>query len=178
METNNTLFENGQLDISSLPQAELMEMIPLEPAYKKVRYIGASIFSILLILVVAVILLFNSDWGLFGFLGAGVIAFLAIWNIIYQGLSFTYMGYALREKDVSFKSGWLWKSITTVPFNRVQHCDFKQGLLDRQYGLAKLTIYTAGGQNTDLEIPGLLLDTAERMKSYILQATEHSIENE
>ena len=155
-----------------------MEMIPLEQAYKRVRYIGSSIFSGVLIFVAAVILLFNSDWGLFGFLGGSVIFLIAIWNIIYHGISFRYMSYALREKDISFRSGWLWKSITTVPFNRVQHCDFKQGLLDRQFGLAKLTIYTAGGQNTDLEIPGLLLDTAERLKSYILEATEHSIEHD
>lgn len=178
METNNTLFENQQIDISALPQAELMEMTSLEPSYKKVRYIGASIFAGILIFVVALILLFNLDWGIVGFLGGAFIAALAIWNVVYQGISFQYMGYALREKDISFKSGWLWKSITTVPFNRVQHCDFKQGLLDRQFGLAKLTIYTAGGQSTDLEIPGLLLDTAERLKSYILLATEHSIENE
>jgi membrane protein YdbS with pleckstrin-like domain len=178
MESHDSLFSNPQLDIRSLPRAEQMEMIPLEPAYKRVRYIGSSIFSGVLIFVSAVILLFNSDWGLFGFIGGGVVLLIAIWNIIYHGISFHHMSYAVREKDISFRSGWLWKSITTVPFNRVQHCDFKQGLLDRQFGLAKLTIYTAGGQNTDLEIPGLLPDTAERLKSYILEATEHSIEHE
>ena len=178
MEANEPLFSNPQVDIHTLPQAEAMDMIPLERAYKKVRYIGSSIFALIVLFVAAVVMLFNSDWGMFGFLGAGFVVALAIWNVIYHGISFHHMSYALREKDISFRSGWLWKSITTVPFNRVQHCDFKQGLLDRQFGLAKLTIYTAGGQNTDLEIPGLLPETAERLKSYILQATEYSIENE
>lgn len=178
METHDSLFSNPQIDVRTLPQAEAMEMIPLERAYKKVRYIGSSIFALVVIFIAAIVMLFNSDWGMFGYLGCGIAVALAIWNVIYHGISFHYMSYALREKDISFRSGWLWKSITTVPFNRVQHCDFKQGLLDRQFGLSKLTIYTAGGQNTDLEIPGLLLETAERLKSYILQATEYSIENE
>jgi membrane protein YdbS with pleckstrin-like domain len=46
------------------------------------------------------------------------------------------MGYAIREKDITYQSGWLWKSMTTIPFNRVQHCDIRQGLIDRQFGLA------------------------------------------
>lgn len=98
--------------------------------------------------------------------------------IVYSGVSFSYMSYAIRERDISYKSGWLWKSMTTIPFNRVQHCDIKQGILDRRFGLSKLTIYTAGGQNTDLEIPGLLPDTAEKLKAFILRSTEQSIENE
>ena len=101
-------------------------------------------------------------------------SFLAGWIIVYQGLSFQHMGYALREKDISFKSGLLWRSMTTVPFNRVQHCDLKQGILDRKFGLSKLTIYTAGGQSTDLMIPGLLPETAERLKTFILQSTEQT----
>jgi len=86
------------------------------------------------------------------------------------------MGYAVREKDITFKSGWLWRSVTTVPFNRVQHCDLKQGMLDRRFGLSKLTIYTAGGQSTDLMIPGLLPETAEKLKTYILLSTEQASE--
>ena len=59
--------------------------------------------------------------------------------IIYSGLAFHYMGYALREKDISYRSGWLWRSMVTVPFNRVQHCEIKQGLIDRRFGLSRLT---------------------------------------
>ena len=103
---------------------------------------------------------------------------LAIWVIIYHGLSYKYMGYALREKDISFTSGLLWRSMTTVPFNRVQHCDIKQGILDRRFGLSRLTIYTAGGQSTDLMIPGLLPATAEKLKTYILNSTEQSAEED
>ena len=39
----NELFTNAQIDLTGLPEAEQMEMIPLEPAYKKVRYIYFSL---------------------------------------------------------------------------------------------------------------------------------------
>jgi membrane protein YdbS with pleckstrin-like domain len=151
-------------------------MLPLEPAFKTVRYISGAIIAIALIVISWGIVLLQPESRPWGFYIAGLISLFAIWIIFYNGVSFHYMGYAVREKDISFKSGWLWRNMTTVPFNRVQHCDFKQGLLDRRFGLARLTIYTAGGQNTDLMIPGLLPETAEKLKAFILHATEEALE--
>lgn len=178
MEPSPELFSNPQMDLQALPKAESQAMISLEPAFKTVRYLGAVLFGAALMIAAALVLFFKPDLGIYGVTGFGMITLMAIWNVVYQGIAFPYMTYAVREKDITYQSGWLWKSMTTVPFNRVQHCDIRQGLLDRQFGLAKLTIYTAGGQNTDVEIPGLLPDTAERLKTFILRATELSIENE
>jgi len=172
------LFTNVQLDIQNLPEAEQLEMIGLEPAYKTVRYISGSIIAIIMLLVTWGVILFEPRSWPYGFYIGGFITLVALWIVMYNGISFQYMGYALREKDITFKSGWLWRGMTTVPFNRVQHCDLKQGVLDRRFGLSKLTIYTAGGQSTDLMIPGLLPETAERLKAYILQSTEQASEED
>ena len=139
------LFTNVQLDLQKLPEADRLEMIPLEPAYKTLRYISGGIIAIILLLVSWAVILFEPRSWPYGFYAGGLISVLALWIIFYYGISFRFMGYAVREKDITFKSGWLWRSVTTVPFNRVQHCDLKQGMLDRRFGLSKLTIYTAGG---------------------------------
>jgi len=174
MSNTEDLFTNPQLNFQHLPEADKLEMIPLEPAYKTVRYISAALISLLLILVAWFLALVQmNDW-YYGIYAASFITVISIWIVIYNGLTYQYMGYALRQKDISFKSGWLWRSMTTVPFNRVQHCDIRQGLIDRQFGLSRLTIYTAGGQSTDLVIPGLLPETAERLKSFILRSTEQA----
>lgn len=178
MEPTTPLFSNPQIDLSGLPAAEQLEMIPLEPAYKTVRYISAALIALVMIAIVWTVVLLESSLYPWGYAVAMLITLLAIWMIVYNGISFAYMKYAVREKDISFASGWLWKSMTTVPFNRVQHCDIRQGILDRRFGLAKLTIYTAGGQSTDLMIPGLLPDTAEKLKAFILGSTEQSVETE
>jgi uncharacterized protein len=174
----NELFTNAQIDLNGLPEVEQMEMIPLEPAYKKVRYISAAIVAVIMIFTSWVSALFIPELSPYGYIGAGLVTLVTAWIVYYNGLVYHSMGYAVREKDISYKSGLLWKSITTIPFNRVQHCDLKQGILDRRFGLSKLTIYTAGGQSTDLMIPGLLPETAEKLKTFILQSTEQSIENE
>jgi len=174
----NELFTNDQIDLQGLPDAEQMEMIPLEPAYKTVRYISAALIAFVIITASWAIVMFQPDLAPYGYIGAGLMTLIAWWMVVYNGLAFHYMGYAIREKDITYKSGWLWKSMTTVPFNRVQHCDLRQGIIDRRFGLSKLTIYTAGGQSTDLMIPGLLPETAEKLKTFILRSTEQSIENE
>jgi membrane protein YdbS with pleckstrin-like domain len=174
----NDLFTNNQLDLQGLPEAEQLEMIPLEPVYQRVRYISATIVAIGFILAAWAIAWAQEGLYPYGYIGASLISVFAGSMVLYNGHVYHYMGYAIREKDITYKSGWLWKSMITVPFNRVQHCDLRQGILDRRFGLSKLTIYTAGGQSTDLMIPGLLPDTAEKLKTFILKSTEQSIENE
>ena len=176
MSETDELFSNVQLDVTQLPVADEMEMLPLEPIYKTVRYISGAITALIMILLAWIVVMVEPRTWPIGFYAAGIVSLLGIWIVIYNGVSYHYMSYAVREKDISFKSGWLWRNMTTVPFNRVQHCDLKQGILDRRFGLSKLTIYTAGGQSTDLMIPGLLPETAERLKAYILRSTEQSEE--
>ena len=178
MSNIDELFTNPQMEFNNLPEADRLTIVPLEPAYKTVRYISSIAIAFIVLFIswfVFITELKNWPAGIYFTL---FITIISIWNVFYSGISFHYMGYALREKDISYKSGWLWRSMTTVPFNRVQHCDIKEGLLDRRFGLAKLTIYTAGGQSTDLMIPGLLPETAERLKTYILRSTEQSINEE
>ncbi len=176
MNNNEELFTNRAIDIQQLPDADRLELIPLEPAYKMVRYIHGALLAACMILVSWFIVLAELKTWPPGIYVAASITLISIWIIFYNGISFHSMGYAFREKDISFKSGWLWRSMTTVPFNRVQHCDIRQGLIDRRFGISKLTIYTAGGQSTDLIIPGLTPETAERLKSFILRSTEQSID--
>ena len=176
MNHTKELFENTQVDIRALPHTDEMELHALEPAYKKVRYIISSIIAFILISASWVFVWLQSEFIGYIEIPAILVTIVALWIVAYNGISFHYMSYAMREKDISYKSGWLWKSMTTIPFNRVQHCDIQQGLVDRQFGLSKLTIYTAGGNSADLMIPGLLPETAERIKTFILNFTEQSIE--
>lgn len=76
--------------------------------------------------------------------------------------------YYLRELDITWHNGWLWRSITSVPYNRIQHVEIGQGIIEKWVGLATLHVYTAGKSSSDLSIPGLNLLRAEQLKDYIL----------
>lgn len=90
--------------------------------------------------------------------------------IVWVGFnSFKYKGYALRQHDIIFKSGIFFRSTTIISFNRVQHIEINQGPLDRYFNIAGLTLYTAGGSSSDLTIPGLSMEDANRIKEWIMK---------
>jgi len=107
---------------------------------------------------------------------------LSFWILLYCFLillsfkGFEHKGYAMREHDIIFKKGWIWRSSTIVPFNRVQHTEIEQGPIERIFRLSVLKIFTAGGSSSDLRIPGLLPENANRLKDYIQNKVERDEE--
>ncbi|GLR17651.1 PH domain-containing protein [Portibacter lacus] len=164
-------FSNVQIQLEEIPSLGELNYVPLER-----KYLNILLLNSLLVFIISIVLLVylwtvidkqwfqnNFQWMLVGLLALFVLQFLFAYK------SFSYKAYGFREADITYKSGWLWRSITTVPFNRVQHCEVSQGVLDRYFGLAKLKIFTAGGSASDVSIPGLLLDQASDLKEFILE---------
>lgn len=87
-------------------------------------------------------------------------------------------GYAIRERDIVYKSGVFWRTVTAIPFNRIQHVEKSSTPLDRRFQLASLQIFTAGGKGGDLKICGLSAKTTEKLRFFILEKIGSSIEQE
>jgi membrane protein YdbS with pleckstrin-like domain len=81
--------------------------------------------------------------------------------------------YLLRELDLHMQAGLMWRRTTSVAINRVQHLEITQGPLERSLGLSRLIVYTAGGMKSDLVLPGLVTETAQRLKIQILQSAQN-----
>lgn len=171
------LFTNVPVDLSTLPRLEEVEWTPLQKKYLPVSLAGAWLFALLLCGIFVFVNLLNrglvkENWIHLAVLGGIVFLFSLI--SLFTWVGFKYKGYALREHDVLYKSGWIFRRVMAVPFNRVQHSEIKQGPLERQYNLASLEVYTAGGQGSDLTIPGLRYADAQSLKSYIMEKTAAS----
>lgn len=76
-------------------------------------------------------------------------------------------GYDMGVDRLRVVRGLLFSSDTVVPFGRVQHIDLAQGPLERLYGLATLTVHTAGTHNASVHLPGLGHDDAVAMREAI-----------
>lgn len=76
-------------------------------------------------------------------------------------------GYQMGGDRLRIVRGLLFRSDTVVPFGRVQHIDVDQGPLERLYGLATLTVHTAGTHNSSVHLPGLANDDAVAMREEI-----------
>lgn len=85
-------------------------------------------------------------------------------------------GYSVGANRLRIVRGLLVRRDTTVPFGRVQHIDVGQGPLERLYGLATLTVHTAGTHNASVHLPGLGYQDAIAMREAIRAHIERETE--
>jgi len=78
-------------------------------------------------------------------------------------------GYVMGADRLRVVRGIWVRRDTVVPFSRVQHIDVNQGPIERFYGIATLTLHTAGTHNASVNLPGLGEDLARQMREDIRQ---------
>lgn len=84
--------------------------------------------------------------------------------------------YGIRNSELFYRSGVWFQSMVMIPFGKIQHCELESGPLDRRFGLASLTIHTAGGDESDLSIAGLSETDALRLKQFMTSRFLHDEE--
>lgn len=84
----------------------------------------------------------------------------------------SYYRWQLSETGFAVRSGKLWQRHTHVPSTRVQHLDISRGPLQRRYGLATLTVHTAGTHGHALSLPCLDLNDAEALRKALAAGIE------
>ena len=144
-------------------------MAPLSPSQKKVLRVRGAIAALVL-LVVPTILGFRllGDWPLLqAALVAAALVFAFFLVVVAPERRYRSWAYAVTEDELHVGNGIWFRSRTVVPFGRVQHIDLGQGPIERHYGVATLTLYTAGTRSAAVPLPGLDLEDAERMRDEI-----------
>lgn len=166
-------FSNKQVDTLSLPSVKEIEFKGLNKDYLTVGLIANAILWIIISIGIVTLTITKSSefpvWltsTIYAFL-----LFLVVSSFVLQIIGFKRKQYALRERDILYKKGYIWRSFIAVPFNRVQHAEVHQGPLERLFDLSNLRIYTAGGSSSDLSIPGLFPEEANRIKHFIIAKT-------
>ncbi|MEX2497234.1 MAG: PH domain-containing protein [Woeseia sp.] len=173
------MFENSEIALDELPGAESLAWRPLDSRYVPRLQIDALITTAVIAVIVLAVqyaplpidIRWRSwvPWLLLPAFGLS----LVLWPL----LSVPRKAYALRDKDLFYRSGVLWQSVTAVPFNRVQHVETSSTPLDRLFGHAALQVFTAGGSGGDLKISGLPADVAEKLRLFILEKAGADLEH-
>jgi membrane protein YdbS with pleckstrin-like domain len=172
-------FSNEQISVESLPHASELDYVKLPPAYHEVSQ-ASNLFSMILLLGAGVVAItvfggWSEPWAWGGLLVGWPV--LMTLSVLLTRQQYRHKGYALRTHDLSYRRGWLSRRVTTVPFNRIQHAEVSQGIIEKAFQLSSLKIYTAGGRSSDLSVPGLEPDRAHRLKALILKkANAHGAE--
>jgi membrane protein YdbS with pleckstrin-like domain len=149
---------------------------PLDPRYVDLQQqTGWITAAILGAIAVPVSLFLAFTFGSTLWSGAMIVAsvfaaliFLTWWLVAWPPVSYRYVSYRVDVDGMEIRSGVYFRAITTVPKSRVQHTDVSQGPLQRKYGLATLTVHTAGTVHAQVELPGLPHDVALRIRDHLL----------
>jgi len=164
-------FSNLSLDPEMLPKAEEVTLQPIEPSYWKVLQLQWLITSAVMLAAGAVAIYFIKKLHSATFISIAGAVWLLLFILQYTWMqqSFKRKAYAVREKDVFYRTGWIIRSLHICPFNRIQHCTVHSGPIERRFGLASISLFTAGSDGSDLTIPGLTEQKASDLREFIMQ---------
>lgn len=160
-------WENQDVSVQDLPPIAETTFQYHPIRYRKYRFVVSAMLWFLPAIGYGFIA-YNAPWLASTIIG-GVLLALVFLSVIGILKGYKKRSYALREKDLTYRKGWLFTSTTTIPFNRIQHTEVSQGPLERKFDLCSLKIYTAGGSTSDLSIPGLENDEAQVLRDFIAQ---------
>ena len=168
---------NTNVDLETLPQIEQVEHHALEPNYLRVSIVSSMLFYVFPAIALIVFYFVKGEElpMILLYIAAGFLLTLIILSVILRIVGFKYKSFGLRDHDIIYKSGWIWRNETIVPFNRIQHVEIAQGPMERYYNLAKLKVFTAGGSQSDLVIPGLDAEKAAEIKAFLIEKSKKHV---
>jgi membrane protein YdbS with pleckstrin-like domain len=163
-------YTNDTVEITDIPQIISLEFRPMAKNYPALNTLETLFIWLIFgaVLSVAVYIFDKIDLPYWIYL---IVVGLSSLSLIYSYTSASAKGYVLRDNDLIYKEGLIWKKQTGVSFKRVQHIDITHGPMERKFAIATIKFFTAGGSLADLKISGLPKDDAETLRSHILKKT-------
>lgn len=166
-------FQNLPVSLSEQPPVSDLQWQGLAPSYLRlslwVDSITTLLFTLLwLALYVQPLWPVNQTFGHILLYGGSALSLCGVLALGYTYLSFPRKAFALRQHDLSYRSGVFFQKCVTQPLLRIQHIELKRGPFERRLGLATLQVFSAGGAMHTFAVPGLSLAVAEQIRQFIL----------
>lgn len=167
-------FTNPDIDITELPRAEESKLVPVDERYYTVVTYQQVVYWSILFVITLVVMILNTEFHSWMMAGITFFVFgtLCFFHFRLSYLDFKNKAYAIREHDILYQTGWLRKSLHVCPYNRIQHCSVDAGVFERNLGISKLRIFTAGGTDSDIVIPGLRPEEANSLRELIIRKNQ------
>jgi uncharacterized protein len=159
-------FTNDQVCTISLPKVENIQYEGIQKTSLYVSLITLGIFCLVGIIAALFFIIFSDSGKEYFWYIISALSIVILLLFVIEIKGFKHIGFALREHDVLYKEGLLWRSIVVVPYKRIQHIEVHQGPIDRLFDISSLSLFTAGGSETSIE--GLMPDQANSMKAFIM----------
>ena len=113
------LFENQQIDINTLPRVRHIDFQKPQKSFLGLTMIRSIIFWFFMFIIFSLcIYLAREEY--FEYITYARLAFypLATFSILMTLISYFKRGHALRDHDIVYKEGVIYRNTTTISFNR------------------------------------------------------------
>ena len=115
---------------------------------------------LVLALIGALLSAFAVGWWAFA-----VLAFFIAWGWMSARVYIANLGWAVIDGAVLFRTGWIWRHLTSARFSKDQAVSMTQSPFDRRYRMASVQVDTAGAGDAlhRVDIPYLPVETAAEL---------------
>ena len=154
------------------------QWVPAASRYLTVRYIHT--LSALMLPILAGVALYCAG-AFFGgpevlrIVGLAVIAVFGLWGlwwILTTPRRTRALGYALESNHLMARRGIVFRSMSSMPYGRIQYVDVDSGPLERMCGVARLTVRTAGTTTGTMVLFGIPLNVAEELRADLVRRAD------
>ena len=154
-----------------------LDWLRVSPQYVRVRLVTAVIATLVWAAIACVPLALNLldsegarvPWWLW--LPAAVVLVWGVVNLCLVPRRVRAIGYAEAPTELWLRKGLFFRTVTVVPYGRMQYVDIKTGPVLNAFGLASLTLHTASA-GTDAVLPGLPREEADRLREQLTERGE------
>ncbi|MFP7761312.1 PH domain-containing protein [Marisediminicola sp. LYQ134] len=144
------------------------EWTGVAPKYVVSQFIGLAVSAVIVVGITVLPHLFG--WS-FAWIITGVVVAYFVFEAAVTPRRVKSIGYALRDDDLLFKRGILFRRIVAVPYGRMQLIDINRGPLSRALGLSDLKFVTAAA-SSGVAIPGIAESDAEQLRDRLVALAE------
>jgi membrane protein YdbS with pleckstrin-like domain len=141
---------------------------PVADGLRTARLVTTAIWLAPPFLAGAALAIIFSPWW---WVAAGVVALAGLWAWWLIPRQVRAIGYAERADDLLIRKGILFRTLTVVPYGRMQYVDVSAGPLARRCGIAGVQLHTASA-STDANVPGLPPAEADRLRDRLTERGE------
>jgi putative membrane protein len=115
-------------------------------------------------LVVAVGIALPFAWLLKGW-DLALLAVLIAWGVVCARFQVARLGWAVTDRAVLFRSGWIWRQVSVARFAKIQAVAIHESPFDRRNDMARVRVDTAGAGDLAhrVDIPYLARETAREL---------------
>ena len=102
----------------------------------------------------------------------GVFGLWGLWWILTTPRRTRALSYALESNHLMARRGIMFRSMSSMPYGRIQYVDVDSGPLERMCGVARLTVRTAGTTTGTMVLFGIPLNVAEELRADLVRRAD------